>query len=134
LPFRFLKTINEGVPAAVDAHSILDSYGAQKTVLFCHWSAKRPRHHLQFTPNAACWVHLTERSFALLTEPQLRRGVHRSTWGLGTVVLALPGHYSREVEPFIWTKTADEIWARLAPLFVRQLLTHDASSPLKRSL
>lgn len=43
------------------------------------WKAKGPRFHFHFTPTSASWLNLVERWFALLTEKQLRRGVHRST-------------------------------------------------------
>lgn len=75
------------MPAAADMQPILYNYDAKKTVLFRQWSVKRPQHHLQFIPNSARGVHVTERSFALLTQRQLGRRMHRSTWKLGTVVL-----------------------------------------------
>jgi len=40
---------------------------------------------LHFTPTSASWLNLVERWFALLTEKQLRRGVHRSTKELETL-------------------------------------------------
>jgi hypothetical protein len=42
-------------------------------------STKRPRFHIHFTPTSASWLNLVERRFALLTQRQFRRGVHRST-------------------------------------------------------
>ena len=55
-----------------------------------------------------------ERLFALLTERQLRRGVHRSTRELEAALLGYLEDHNREPKPFIWTKTADEILASLA--------------------
>jgi transposase len=63
----------------LDIHLILDNYGTHKTQLIRDWLVKRPRFHLHFTPTSASWLNLVERWFALLTEKQLRRGVHRST-------------------------------------------------------
>jgi hypothetical protein len=34
---------------------------------------------VHFTPTSASWINLVERFFALLTEKQIRRGIHRST-------------------------------------------------------
>ena len=76
---KFLDTIETAVPADLDVHLILDNYGTHKTAVIRRWLAKRPRFHLHFTPTSASWLNLVERWFALLTEKQLRRGVHRST-------------------------------------------------------
>ena len=81
---KFLDTIEENVPADLDIHLILDNYGTHKTLLIRDWLAKRPRFHLHFTPTSASWLNLVERWFALLTDKQLRRGVHRSTQELET--------------------------------------------------
>ena len=76
---NFLDTIEKNVPAELDVHLIMDNYGTHKTVMIRNWLAKRPRFHVHFTPTSASWLNLVERWFALLTERQLRRGVHRST-------------------------------------------------------
>src|ERR1700679_2508758 len=76
---NFLDTIEKNVPEELDVHLIMDNYGTHKTKLIHNWLAKRPRFHVHFTPTSASWLNLVERWFALLTERQLRRGVHRST-------------------------------------------------------
>jgi transposase len=76
---KFLDTIDAAVPMQLAVHLVLDNYGTHKTALIRRWLAKRPRFHLHFTPTGASWLNLVERWFALLTEKQLRRGVHRST-------------------------------------------------------
>ncbi len=111
---KFLDTIDAAVPASLDVHLILDNYGTHKTALIRRWLAKRPRYHLHFTPTGASWINLVERLFALLTERQLRRGVHRSTRELEAALLGYLEDHNREPKPFIWTKTADEILASLA--------------------
>jgi transposase len=106
---KFLDTIDAAVPTALEVHLVLDNYGTHKTALIRRWLAKRPRFHLHFTPTGASWLNLVERWFALLTEKQIRRGVHRSTRELETAIK----HYLRctndAPKPFVWTKTADEI-------------------------
>jgi transposase len=76
---KFLDAIEQNVPAELDVHLILDNYGTHKTQLIRDWLVKRPRFHPHFTPTSASWLNLVERWFALLTEKQLRRGVHRSS-------------------------------------------------------
>jgi hypothetical protein len=75
---------------------------------------KRPRFHVPFTPTSASWLNLVERWFALLTEKQLRRGVHRSTQALQAAIRAYIVHKNEHPKPFVWTKTADEILASVA--------------------
>src|ERR1700686_248393 len=39
---KFLDTIDQNVPAALDVHLVLDNYGTHKTTLIRNWLAKRP--------------------------------------------------------------------------------------------
>jgi len=115
LEFRkFLDTIDTAVPEALDVHLIVDNYATHKTALIQRWLAKRPRYHLHFTPKGASWINLVERWFALLTEKQLRRGVHRSTRELEAAIDRYLTVYNEAPQPFVWTKTADEILASVA--------------------
>lgn len=52
------------------------------------------------------WV---ERLFALLTQKQLRREVHRSTRELKAAIRSYFEHYNCHPKPFIWAKAADQI-------------------------
>ena len=106
---NFLDTIENNVPEELDVHLILDNYGTHKTKLIQNWLAKRPRFHVHFTPTSASWLNLVERWFALLTERQLRRGVHRSTHELKEAIDNFIEHHNRDPKPFIWHKTADQI-------------------------
>jgi transposase len=111
---KFLDTIDSGVPAALDVHLVLDNYGTHKTALIRRWLAKRPRFHLHFTPSGASWLNLVERWFALLTETQIRRGVHRSTRELEAAIKHYLHLTNEAPKPFVWTKTADEILESVA--------------------
>jgi len=108
---RFLDTIEAAVPADLDVHLILDNYATHKTPAIRRWLAKRPRYHLHFTPIGASWITLVERWFALLTQKQLRRGVHRSTRALETAILEYIARSNTHPNPFVWTKSADDILA-----------------------
>lgn len=111
---QFLDTIEANVPAQLDVHLILDNYGTHKTAVIRRWLLKRPRFHVHFTPTSASWRNLVERWFGLLTEKQLRRGVHRSTQALRDAIRAYITHTNEQPKPFVWTKTADEILASVA--------------------
>jgi transposase len=111
---NFLETIDAAVPAELDLHLILDNYGTHKTPAIKRWLLRHPRFHLHFTPTAGSWLNLVERWFALLTEKQLRRGVHRSTRELQAAIRAYLEHHNRHPKPFRWTKTADQILESVA--------------------
>jgi transposase len=111
---KFLDVIEANIPAGLDAHLILDNYGTHKTALIQRWLAKRPRFHVHFTPTSASWLNLVERWFALLTEKQIRRGVHRSTRELEEAIEHYLAVTNEAPRPFVWHKTADEILAAVA--------------------
>jgi transposase len=98
---NFLDTIEKNVPEGLDVHLIMDNYGTHKTKLIQNWLAKRPRFHVYFTPTSASWLNLVERWFALLTERQLRRGVHRSIKELKAAINDFIKHHNRDPKPFI---------------------------------
>ena len=117
----FLDTIERNVPGDLDVHLILDNYGTHKTKLIRNWLAKRPRFHVHFTPTSASWLNLVERWFALLTERQLRRSVHRSTRELEDAIGNFIKHHNKDPKPFVWHKTADQILDSVARFCKRTL-------------
>lgn len=106
---KFLCRIDGSVAPELDIHLILDNYSIHKTPAIRNWLAKRPRFHLHFIPTSSSWLNQVERWFGLLTERQLRRGVHRSTRELEDAIMRYVDATNRDPKPFIWTKTADEI-------------------------
>lgn len=110
---QFLKTIEANVPAALDIHLILDNYGTHKTPRVRRWLAAHPRFHVHFTPTSASWLNLVERWFGLLAEKQIKRGAHRSTRELEAAIREYLSITNAAPKPFVWTKTADEIFASL---------------------
>src|SRR6516162_1917789 len=111
---RFLNDIDANTPVGLDIHLILDNYGTHKTPSIQRWLLRHPRFHVHFTPTGATWLNLVERFFAALTEKQIRRGVYRSTRELENAIYRYIEHQNDHPQPFIWTKTADQILARVA--------------------
>lgn len=111
---KFLDTIDSSVPEPLDVHLILDNYGTHKSPTIRRWLVKRPRFHLHFTPTGASWINLVERWFALITEKQIRRGIFLSTKELDMAIRNYIQAYNDYSKPFVWTKTADEIFASVA--------------------
>ena len=120
---KFLDTIDQAVPDSLEIHLILDNYGTHKTQIIQRWLAKRPRYHLHFTPTSASWINLVERWFATLTQKQIRRGVHRSTAELERAIEDYIQLSNADSKPFVWSKTADQIFASLARFCNRTLET-----------
>jgi transposase len=111
---RFLRLIDDAVPADLDLHLVLDNYATHKTPEIHKWLLRHPRFHLHFTPTSSSWLNLVERWFAELTNRKLRRSAHRSVTELEADIRKWINEWNKEPRPFIWTKTADEILETLA--------------------
>ena len=111
---KFLQTIDKSVPAGLDVHLILDNYATHSTEAVLRWRKKHPRFHFHFTPTYSSWLNQVERWFALLTERQLKRSVHRSTQALEKDIRAFLDAHNEDPQPFVWTKSADEILGKIA--------------------
>jgi transposase len=118
---KFLRAIEANVPGELDIHLVIDNYATHKTPAIRRWFARHPRWHIHFTPTGASWLNQVERFFALLTEKQLRRGVHRSTQELETAILDYIDTVNADPKPFRWTKSADDILATLKRFGLRTL-------------
>jgi transposase len=110
---KFLDQIEASVPRDLDVHLVMDNYATHKTKPIRDWLAKRPRWHVHFTPTGASWINQVERFFALITEKQIRRGVHRSTQHLERDIRTFIDDHNAHPKPFRWTKAADDILASI---------------------
>ena len=106
---KFLKTIDQNVPAHLDVHLVLDNASSHKTPKVRGWLAGHPRFHLHFTPQSSSWINLVERWFGELTTKLLRRGAHRSVRALNTDIRQWIDTWNENPRPYVWTKTADQI-------------------------
>ena len=111
---KFLDHIEANVPPDLDVHLVLDNSSTHKSPPIQRWLARHPHYHLHFTPTSASWLNQVERWFAALTEKQLRRGVHRSTRALEEAIYRYVDISNRELKPFVWTKSADQILESIA--------------------
>ena len=116
---KFLTKIDAEVPAHLDLHLICDNLSTHKTPSVQAWLRAHPRFHMHFTPTSSSWLNQVERWFGLLTDQQLRRGVHKSVHALEREIRAWVKTWNENPRPFAWTKTADEILQRLASYIQR---------------
>ena len=114
---------NTRVPDDLDVHLVMDNYATHKTPAVQRWLARHPRWHVHFTPTSASWLNQVERFFALLTEKQIRRGVHRSTQELEQAIQNYIDTVNADPRPFRWTKSADDILAAIKRFCLRTLET-----------
>jgi hypothetical protein len=68
---------------------------------------------MHLTPTSSSWLNQVERFFALLTERQIRRGVHRSIDALHAAIDDFIERHNADPKPFRWTKSADDILASI---------------------
>ena len=118
----FLREIDERVDPTLTVHVILDNLSAHKSPLVKRWRARHPRFQFHFTPTYSAWLNLVERFFGLLTEHALKRGSHSSTHALRHAISAYVDAHNDEGKPFKWTKTADEILAKVKRFGQRTVL------------
>jgi transposase len=110
---RFLRLIDESTPPEKAVHLIVDNYATHKHAKVRRWLSKRPRFHLHFTPTSASWLNMVERFFRDLTVNRLRRGIFKSLAALHAAIAAYLAAHNRSPKPFIWTKRASDILAKV---------------------
>ncbi len=121
----FLKTVESQTPKELDLHLIVDNYATHKHQKVKNWLKRNKRVHLHFTPTSSSWLNLVERFFGLLTEKQLRRGVHQSVQELEAAIYQYIEVNNEHSKPFVWTKSAEEILVKVGR--ARQALTNEQS-------
>ena len=77
------------------------------------WLARHPRVHFHFVPTSSSWLNLVERWFLDITRVRIRRGTFTSGPALERAIHEYLTHYNQQPKPFIWTKDADTILAKM---------------------
>jgi hypothetical protein len=77
------------------------------------WLARHPRWTFHFTPTSGSWLNAVESLFSALTRRRLRRGVFCSIVELQAAIDRYIDEHNDDPAPFVWTKTADQITAKL---------------------
>lgn len=109
----FLRLIDRQVPPGKALHLIADNYATHKHATVQRWLRRHPRVHMHFTPTSSSWLNLVERVFGDLTAKQIRRGVFRSVPELIAAIDTYMTQRNAHPTPFVWTKTAQEILAKV---------------------
>jgi hypothetical protein len=80
------------------------------------WLADHPRWVFHFTPTSASWLNAVEGFFSTITRRQIRRGIFKSVADLQEAIRRYIREHNRSSKPFVWTKPADTILAKLTRL------------------
>jgi transposase len=108
---EFLAFLNQLVKAYPrrPLHVVLDKYSTHSTAEVQRWLERHPRVHFHFTPTSASWMNMIEIWFSILTKQQVRRGVYHDVPELISAIEHFIQGYNDRAQPFIWTKTADQV-------------------------
>lgn len=112
----FLRQIEANVPTKLDVHIIVDNYATHKHPRVKRWLAARPRFHVHFTPTYASWLNQVEIWFNRITQQAIRRGTFRSVKDLTAKIDRFVQNGNAKAQPFVWTATADSIFAKVQRL------------------
>jgi len=110
---RFLNAVEREVPAGKLVHAIVDNYATHTHPKVKAWLARHPRWTFHFTPKSGSWLNAVEGFFSKLTRQRLRRGIFRSIVDLQAAINRYLNEHNDAPKPFVWTKTADAILAKL---------------------
>jgi transposase len=107
----FLKLVAKAYPR-VKLHVVADNYATHKHPKVRAWLEKNPRITMHFTPTSGSWLNLVEVFFGIITRQAIRRGSFTSVKELKVAIETFIDGWNERCEPFVWTKTADEILAK----------------------
>ena len=105
---RFLKQVATAYPRK-KLHLVCDNYATHKHPNVTAWLARNPRITLHFTPTSRSWLNMVEIFFGIITRQAIRRGTFNSVKDLIAAIGTYIDAWNDRCQPFIWTKTADQI-------------------------
>ena len=99
---KFLREMNEQVPADLALHLILDNYATHQHEKVKRWLKKHPRFHLHFTPTSASWMNLVERFLRDLTDEVVLPGSFGAVKELGDAIWVHLAERNLHPRRYIW--------------------------------
>jgi len=107
----FLKHLARAYPDQ-QLHLVMDNYAAHKKQEVRDWLADNPRITVHFTPTSASWMNLVEVWFGIIERQAIHRGTFRNVHELTVKIRDFINGWNPRAQPFVWTKTADQILAK----------------------
>jgi transposase len=96
---RFLRMIDQTVPADKQIYLICDNYATHKHPRVERWLDRHKRFHVRFTLTSASWLNRIERFFRDLTANQIRRAVSQDLEQLITAIGDYIDHHNQNPNP-----------------------------------
>ncbi len=111
---EFLAFLNQIVRAysKMPLHVVLDNSSTHSTPEVKAWLQRHKRVQFHFTPTSASWMNMVEIWFSILTKQQVRRGVYHDVPELIAAIEHFIDGYNEHAQPFVWTKTAEQILSK----------------------
>lgn len=128
---KFLDTTEATVPSSLDVHLILDSYGTHKTALIRGGCSSGRAAICTSPPPAPPGSTSWNGGSPLLTEKQLRRGVHCSTQALQAAIRPCMAYTNENPSPSCGRRSPMRFWPA-SPDVVVGLQTQDTSRHYSR--
>lgn len=111
---EFLAFLNQIVRAypKMPLHVVLDNSSTHSTPEVKAWLERHKRVQFHFTPTSASWMNMVEIWFSILTKQHVRRGVYHDVPELIAAIEHFIEGYNQRAQPFVWTKTAEQILSK----------------------
>ena len=94
---------------------MVDNYATHQHPNVQAWLARHPRIMLHFTPTSGSWLNMVEIFFGIITRQAIRRGSFTSVPDLITKIEAFIDGWNDRCQPFVWTRTADQLLEHCKP-------------------
>ena len=108
---KFLKQVAKTYPR-VKLHIVCDNYATHKHPAVRAWLETHKRITMHFTPTSGSWLNMVEIFFGIITRQAIRRGTFTSVKDLTGAIGIFIDAWNERCQPFVWTKTADQIIPR----------------------
>ena len=119
---RFLKQLAKAYPRQL--HLVVDNYATHNHPAVRAWLARNPRITLHFTPTSGSWLNLVEVFFSIITRQAIRRGSFASVTDLIAAIRRFIDGWNQRCQPFVWTKTADDLLDHCRPGQITSFTRH----------
>ena len=110
----FLTQVAKAYPR-VQLHVVADNYATHKHPKVKAWLERNQRVTMHFTPTSGSWMNMVEIFFGIITRQAIRRGTFTSVKDLIGAIETFIDGWNERCEPFVWTKTADDIRTKARP-------------------
>src|SRR5262249_37587597 len=108
----FLTNVAAAWPGR-ELHVGCDNYATHKHPAITDSLSANPRAHLPFPPAGCSWLNMVEVFFPIIARQAIRRGPFRAVKDLTAKIGAFIDGWNQRCQPFVWTKSADELLTKI---------------------